>query len=631
MPSPVTQADRKSTPPRIDGGRRKRGNPAGVIGAVALLGALLAAGILPRLHRAEALRHEVIDQAAPRLVSVVTPLHGASAEDLVLPGNMEAIEQTALNSRVAGYLRSRYVDIGDSVKRGQLLAEIDAPEVEQQLAQARSEAVKAEAAIEGARAVLGTQRAAVAQAQADASRFEAAIAQAQADTAKTQAAFQAAQAETQRATAGVTAQNAEVTRTRANVGQARAAVVRAQAGVAQARQSLAERKANQAKALSDQEIAKKTWERWTQLLKQDAVSVQDAEEKKALYEARASDVQAAGAAVSSAQANVEAAQAAVEASRSDVAAAEASVGTTQANVQAAQAGVSSNQASAQAGQEAIRSSQASVEAARAAWKSSQAMVRAAQQRVGAAEWDVRSAQAALKSARANVERIMVMQRFEKITAPFDGVVVSRSVDTGSLVNAGTPAPTTEALPGSTRGGLFMVARSDFLRIRIYVPQAMVPRIKNRQPALVTVREFPHREFHGEVRLVAGALDPNSRTMVVGVLLPNEDHLRTPGMVGSVRLASGGEEQSLRVPSATLVIGAEGTRVATVTPEGTIHYVTVELGDDLGKEVEIRNGLTGKEQLVDSPSDDLVEGASVKAVPVQSEPAEGEKPPAGKPH
>ena len=625
MPTPVAPAERKTAP------SRKRGNPAGVVGGVALLGVLLTAGILPRMHRAEALRQQSTEQSGARPVTVVTPMHATGEEDLSLPGNMEAIEQTALNSRVAGYLRSRYVDIGDRVKKGQLLAEIDAPEVDQQLNEARAEAVKAEAAIEQARAVQGTQRAAVTQAQADASKAEAAIAQAQADAAKMQAAFQAAQAETQRASAGVTAQNAEVTRMGANVGQAKAAVVRAQAGVAQARQGLAERKANQAKALSDQEIAKKTWERWTVLLKQDAVSVQDTEEKKAEYDARASDVQAAAAAVSSAQANVEAAQAAVEAAKSDQSAAEASVNTSQANTQAAQAGVSSNQANVQASQEAIRSSQASVDAARAAWKSSLSSVKAAQQRVDAAGWEVRSAQAALKSARANVERFAIMQQFEKITAPFDGVVVSRSVDTGSLVNAGTPAPLTEGLPGSTRGGLFMIARSDQLRIRIYVPQAFVPRIKNRQPALVTVAEFPHREFQGEVRLVAGALDPNSRTMVVGVLLPNKDHLLTPGMLGSVKLTPAGEERSLRVSSTTLLIGAEGTRVVTVTPEGKIHFVPVTLGNDLGKEVEVRDGLTGTEQLVDNPADDLTEGASVKAIPAVAEPAEGEKPPAGKGH
>lgn len=602
---------------------RKKGSAAGPVAAVALLGVLLAAGILPRMRRAGALTNDAKEAAGPPVVSVLTPIHAQDDQDLVLPGNMEAIEQTAINARTAGYMKVHYVDLGAHVKKGQLLAEIESPEVDQQLAQARADAVKAEAAVAEARASVGTQRAAVEQARADAAKYEAAVAQAQADAAKTRASVQSAQAETQRANAGVTAQNAEVTRMGAGVGQAKAALARAQATLIQTREALSEKKANLTKAISDQNIAKTTWERWAKLVDQGAVSGQEADEKKATYDARAADVEAAKASVSSAQANVEAAQAAVEASKSDVAAAEASVNTSQANVQAAQAGVGSNQANVQAAQEAVRSSDASVQAARSAWKSALANVRAAQQKVDAAQSDVSSAQAALKSAQANVQRYVIMQSFEKIYAPFDGVIVSRSVDNGALVNAGTTPPATEGLPGSTKGGMFMIARSDQLRIRVYVPQTFINRIHNGQKAIVTVKEFPHREFEGKVMLVAGALDPNSRTEVVGILLQNQDHLLTAGMYGEVRIAPEGVERSIHVPSSTLLIGTEGTRVATVTKAGTVHFVDVQLGDDLGTEVEIRGGLQGNEQLIDTPGDDLSEGTKVKAVPAPPKAKEGE--------
>lgn len=608
------------TPKPIVPAKRKTRGWTSVIGVTGLLGVLLAAGVVPRLQHAKALHAEEKEaETAPNGVTVATPIHATGDADLLLPGNIEAVEQTAVNARTSGYVQRWYVDIGARVKAGQLLATIQSPEVDQQVAQARADEAKAQANLDQAKASLGTQRAAVEQARADSARFQAAIAQANADAAKAEATYQVARAESQRAQAGVTFNKAEVSKTGANLGQAKAALSRQQATLAQARQALAEKKAAVVKAQSDVEIARKTWERWRDLVDASAVSVQDADEKKAVYDARQADLQAAQAAVSAAESNIQAAQAGVEASRSDVDAAQASIGSSEANVQAAEAGANSGSANVDAVHASVQSSQANVDAAKAAWKSSLASIRAAQQRVDAAQSEVRSAEAALRSAHANVERYTVMQSFQQVTAPFDGVITARNVDTGTLVNAGAgpavaAAKTDNSPTASTmRSGLFGIARTDTLRLQVNVPQTFVREIKTGQRANVTVREFPQREFTGQVARIAGALDPSSRTMLVEVRLPNPNALLVPGMYAEVKLAPAGANRALHVPATTLLIDAEGTRVAVVNADRKIHFQKVELGQDFGTEVEVRNGLRGNEELVENPGDELVEGMPVKVV------------------
>lgn len=591
-----------------------------VVGAAGLLGALLAAGIIPRMQHAQVLHADEKEAAsAPSGVTVATPIHATGDADLTLPGSIEPIEQAAVNARTSGYVQRWYVDIGARVKAGQLLATIQSPEVDQQVAEAQADVAKAQANLDQSKANVGTLRAAVEQARADAARYEAAISQAKADSSKAEANYQGARADAQRAQAGVTFGKAEVSKTGANLGQAKAALARQQAAVAQARQGLAEKKAAQAKAQTDVEIARKTWERWKQLVDAGAVSGQEADEKKALYDGRVSDLQAAQAAVSSSEANIEAAQAAVEASRSDVEAAQASIGSSEANVQAAEAGVNSGSANVDAVQASVQSSQANIEAAKASWRSSLASIRAAQQRVDAASSEVRSAEAAVRSARANVQRFTVLQSFQQVTAPFDGVVTARNVDTGTLVTAGAgPAVTSgkgDNTPTSStlRAGLFGIARSDVLRIQVNVPQTFLREIKTGQRASVLIREYPQREFTGQVARIAGALDPSSRTMLVEVRLPNPNALLVPGMYAQVKLAPAGANRALRVPATTLMIDAEGTRVAVVTADHKVQFRKVELGQDFGTEVEVRNGLRGDEELIESPGDELVEGMPVKVV------------------
>jgi RND family efflux transporter MFP subunit len=518
-----------------------------------LFAAVLGLGIAPRVERSAALKAAArAQEAAAPTVSVVTPRRVAAAA-LLLPGSIEAIEETAVGARTSGYLRRRYVDIGSRVREGQVLAEIDSPEVEQQLRQAQAEATRSQAG--------------VGQAQADVARLQAVVAQTRSETTRLQANLEQARAER--------------ARFEAKLIQARAAREGAEAKLALSRQNLEGRAADLAQAQARLAIAEKTFHRWQALVQEGAVARQDLDERQSTVEASQAAVRAAEAAVRSARADVDAAAQTVNAGDADITAAEADVSSSRENVRAAQAAVRSNLAN----------------------------VRAAEESVRAGRQTTAAAAAAVRASRANVQRYAVLRSFERVVAPFDGVITSRNVDTGALINAGGP-PGGEG--GSTpRSGLFGIARTDTLRIQVQVPQTFVTSIRPRQKALIAVREFPHRQFTGEVFRIAGALDSASRTLLTEIRLRNPDHRLVPGMYADVQLVPQGAERSLRIPANTLILGADGPRVAIVTRERKIHLQSVQLGRDFGTEVEITSGLRGEERLVSNPTDDLRENTAVQ--------------------
>jgi RND family efflux transporter MFP subunit len=534
-----------------------------VIGCL-LIGGVLGIGIAPRLQRSGTLKAATgSPEAAAVTVNVVTPRR-AAATGLLLPGSIEAIEETTIGARTSGYLRRRFVDIGSRVREGQLLAEIDSPEVDQQFRQAQAEASRS--------------RAGVGQAQAEVARLQAVVAQTQSETTRLQANEEQARAEGARA--------------EAKLAQARAASANARARLALSRQNLEGRRADLVQAQARLAIAEKTFRRWQALVEEGAVPQHDVDERQSTVEATQAAVRAAEAAVRSGQADVEAAQEMVNASEADIAAAQADVSSSRQNIRAAQAAVRSNLST-------VRAAEASVEASRQ---------------------NTSAAKAAVRSSQANVQRFAVLRSFERVVAPFDGVITSRNVDTGALINAGG-SPGGEGGSGSStpRSGLFGIARTDTLRIRIQVPQTFVTSVRPRQNAVITVREFPRRKFEGTVFRIAGALDSASRTLLTEIRLPNRDRRLVPGMYADVRLAPRGGEGSLRVPANTLILGAEGPRVAIVTRKNRVHLQSVQLGRDYGTEVEITNGLRGNEQLISNPTDNLQENT-----PVQPAAPEGRK-------
>jgi RND family efflux transporter MFP subunit len=217
---------------------------------------------------------------------------------------------------------------------------------------------------------------------------------------------------------------------------------------------------------------------------------------------------------------------------------------------------------------------------------------------------VRATAATIKVSAANVQRLEVLQSFQKLTAPFAGIVTARNLDAGDLVTA----------DNASGRPLFQVAQIDPLRVFVDVPQVFASEVRVGQEAVVFRREEPNRHFTGKVTRTTNALDPNTRTLRTEVDVPNPDGALLPGMYLQVTFALQREEAPVLVPTAALVIRTGGPKVAVLGEGQKVRYRAVQLGRDYGAEVEVIAGLSGNETVVLHPGDDLPEGAAVEAVP-----------------
>jgi RND family efflux transporter MFP subunit len=222
--------------------------------------------------------------------------------------------------------------------------------------------------------------------------------------------------------------------------------------------------------------------------------------------------------------------------------------------------------------------------------------------VSAATANITAAEANVTANRANVSRLQQMQSFERIVAPFDGVITQRNVERGDLIGTGA---------STTSKPLFSIAQSDTLRIQIDVPQSDAVNIKDGQKASVDVKERLGRSYTGTVVRNAGALDAAARTMLTEVQVDNKDGSLLPGMYAQVKFVLSEQRSSLIIPTSSLVVDHGGMHVVTVNASHTIHFVPVTIGRDMGKEIEVLNGLQAAESLVASPSDLLSEGEHVE--------------------
>jgi RND family efflux transporter MFP subunit len=394
-----------------------------VAGALILLSILLAIGIIPRVLRSREARDVALASTVllPEVI-VVHPRLAAAQTDVSLPGNLQPLYSASVFARTNGYVESRSVDIGSHVTAGQVLAVIAAPEVDQQLNQARADALQAAAAVE----------------------------------------------------------------------QSKAALEQAQANLG---------------------IARITQKRYASLIDKHAVTQQSLDEADEAFRARAADVSAAGA-------------------------------------------------------------------------------------------NINAADATLKSRRANVDRLVQMQGFERVVAPFDGVITARSVELGDLVNDGS---------GNGSTSLFSVAQSNVLRVQVEVPQSAALAIETGQQATLTVRERPGRRYVATVTRSAQSIDVAARTMLTEVEVDNRDGSLVPGMYGEVSFDITASRPSMIIPSTALVIDKNGMHVVSVSADSRVHYIAVDIGEDQGSQVEISRGLHGGETLVSNPSDLLSDGERVSIV------------------
>ena len=192
------------------------------------------------------------------------------------------------------------------------------------------------------------------------------------------------------------------------------------------------------------------------------------------------------------------------------------------------------------------------------------------------------------AAEANVARLERMQSYRVVKAPFNGVVTLRNVDVGALVNAGNTL-------------LFRIAQTATLRTYVNVPQTHANSVRPGQPARLSVSNLPGRHFTGAVARTANSLDPTSRTLLVEVHVPNADGVLFPGMYARVDLISLRTDPPLLVPSDALIVRGEGTNVAVVRRDHSVHLQKIEVGRDYGDRLEVINGLQEGDMIIPIPA------------------------------
>ena len=218
--------------------------------------------------------------------------------------------------------------------------------------------------------------------------------------------------------------------------------------------------------------------------------------------------------------------------------------------------------------------------------------------------------ATVDSNVSNVRRLEELQGFQKIYAPFDGVITARNTDIGALINAGA-----SATPGQA---LFHLAAISTLRVFVAVPQVYSQAIRPGATASLTLDEFPGKTFSGTVARNSNSIDPASRTLLVEVAVDNRGGQLLSGAYVRVHLKLPQTVSSVTVPANTLLFRSEGLRVAVVR-QGQAELVAVTIGRDYGSSVEVVSGLQPTDPVIVNPSDSLISGTTVQvnAPPAQA--------------
>jgi RND family efflux transporter MFP subunit len=205
------------------------------------------------------------------------------------------------------------------------------------------------------------------------------------------------------------------------------------------------------------------------------------------------------------------------------------------------------------------------------------------------------------SREADIARLEKLQSYEKVYAPFGGVITARNTDIGHLINAGA---------GNAAAELFALAAIDKLRIYVSVPEMDVPAVRVGETTSVTLDEFPGATFRGTVVRTDHAIDPASRTLLVEVDVDNADGKLLPGAYAFVHFALPAAAHSVTIPSDALLFRSEGLRVGVVR-NGRAELVPIRIGRDYGDKVEVVSGLTAADAVIENPSDSLVSGTAVE--------------------
>jgi len=231
----------------------------------------------------------------------------------------------------------------------------------------------------------------------------------------------------------------------------------------------------------------------------------------------------------------------------------------------------------------------------------------------------------VNSAQANVQRVEELQSFERIEAPFDGVITTRNLDIGQLVTSAGSTTTPGAGTISGNKEVFDIAAIQTLRVFINVPQVYAPDAKNGVTATLTLPQYPGRTFRGRLVRSSDAMDPASRTLLAEVDVDNRSGELLPGSYTEVHLNVSRAAPALIVPVSALILDQDGLHVATVDSNHHAHIVRITPGRDSGTTMEVLNGLQHGQSVIANPPDSLTDGELVRVVAPGDGPAAGNTP------
>jgi RND family efflux transporter MFP subunit len=217
--------------------------------------------------------------------------------------------------------------------------------------------------------------------------------------------------------------------------------------------------------------------------------------------------------------------------------------------------------------------------------------------------DYQAKKATVDAGHANVKRLEDMVSFEKVYAPFDGVITTRNTDIGALINAGN---------GGISQQLFTLAATNTLRVFVSVPQIYSRSAAPGVGAHLTLAEYPNRRFLGKIARNAESIDPTTRTLNTEVDVDNSTGELLPGAFTQVHLTLLAKAPSLLLPVNSLLFRSEGLQAGVVRDGGKVELVPIVIGKDYGTEVEVvSSGISESDNVIVNPPDSLATGTKVR--------------------
>ncbi|MGC1871058.1 MAG: efflux RND transporter periplasmic adaptor subunit [Acidobacteriaceae bacterium] len=244
-----------------------------------------------------------------------------------------------------------------------------------------------------------------------------------------------------------------------------------------------------------------------------------------------------------------------------------------------------------------------------------------------------SAQAAsVVAAQQTLNQMLEMQSFERVYAPFDGVITARNIDVGQLVDSGSNGGTGSSsnlggnvsTTGTSMNGpqeLFHISSMDTVRIFVSVPGVYVSEARPGVKTDIDTPAYPGRIFKGTIVRTADAINLNTRTLLVEVDIPNPKHALLPGAYGQVHLQLPIKHPAMIIPVDTLLFRSEGLRVVTVDAQNHAHLKVITVGRDWGTRIEVLTGLTLQDRVINNPPDSVTENEPVNVVDVDGKPVQ----------